>query len=294
MKPFTRHTFGGLLIAVTFAATAASSRNPDWSKPHQPFRLYGNSWYVGTEGLSAVLITSPQGHVLIDGTLQSNAPLIEANIRKLGFRLRDIHAIVNSHAHSDHAGAIAQLARDSGATVYAGAAGARMLASGGDDAADPQRGLAPTYPRVANVSVVADGQAVHVGGLSVTAHYTPGHTPGSTTWTWQSCEGTQCHAMVYADSVTLLSRKGYRFTDDASHPHRVEDIRHGLAAMAALPCDILITPHPDAIDLMDKVARRDQGVRPDPLVDAHACAAYSASGTAKLEARLAEERAGKP
>jgi metallo-beta-lactamase class B len=294
MKPFACHVFGGLLIATAFAVTAASSQNPDWSKPRQPFRLYGNTWYVGTQGLSAVLITSTKGHVLIDGTLASNASQIEAHVRTLGFHVRDIRAILNSHAHSDHAGAIAQLARDSGATVYASAEGAREMQAGGDDPDDPQHGLAPLYPRVSEVRVVTDGQVVHAGGMGIVAHRTPGHTPGSTSWTWRSCEGTSCHAMVYADSVTLMSRKGYRFTDDASHPHRVEDIRHGLATIAALPCDILITPHPDAVDLMDKIARRDRGVQPDPLIDTHACAAYAATGAANLAARLTREKAGNP
>jgi metallo-beta-lactamase class B len=293
MNTSIRFKLGLLMLITSASAAAASGQNPDWSKPHQPFRIDGNSWYVGTEGLSAVLITSPHGHVLIDGTLASNAPLIEANIRKLGFQLRDIHAILNSHAHSDHAGGIAQLARDSGATVYASAAGAKALEAGGKDAEDPQLGLAPFYPRVAHLHVVGDNETIHIGDLAITAHYTPGHTPGSTSWSWQSCDGAACHAMVYADSNTLLSRKGYRFSDDAAHPHRVEDIRHGLATLSALPCDILITPHPDAIDLLERAAARDQGKQPDPLIDPHACAAYAAAGTAKLDARLAEERAGK-
>ncbi|MEY2115234.1 MULTISPECIES: MBL fold metallo-hydrolase [Rhodanobacter] len=114
---------------------------------------------MGTRGLSAVLITSPQGHVLIDGTLEGNAAQIEANIRALGFRLRDVRLILNSHAHSDHAGAIARLARDSGATVAASAAGAKALRLGGGDPDDPQYGMAPRYPAVTPVKVVADGAA---------------------------------------------------------------------------------------------------------------------------------------
>lgn len=294
MKTFIRIVLGVLSIAAAFAAMAASSQNPDWSKPRQPFRIYGNTWYVGTQGLSAVLITSPQGHVLIDGTLESNATQIEANIRTLGFRMQDIRVILNSHAHSDHAGGIAALAKDSGATVYASAAGAKALKLGGADPEDPQYGSAPLYPPLSKVRVVVDGAAVRVAGLNIVAHYTPGHTPGSTSWTWNACEGSRCHSIAYVDSVSAISRDGYRFTDDAAHPHRVEDFRHSLATIAALPCDVLITPHPDASDFMDKVALRERGRRPDPLIDPHACTAYAVNGTALLDARLAQEQKRTP
>lgn len=121
-----------LLIALSAAALCTvRAEEPSWSQPQKPFRIYGNTYYVGTVGLSAVLIASPQGDILIDGTLPRNAPLIEANIRALGFRVRDIRVILNSHAHPDHAGAIAELARASGARVYASAASVRALTTGG-------------------------------------------------------------------------------------------------------------------------------------------------------------------
>ncbi|MEP6897862.1 MAG: subclass B3 metallo-beta-lactamase [Rhodanobacter sp.] len=294
MMTLTRYVFGVFLVAATFAATAAPKQNPDWSRPRQPFRVYGNTWYVGTYGLGAILITSPHGHVLIDGTLESNAPQIEANIRKLGFRVGDIRAILNSHAHSDHAGAIAALSRDSGATVYASAAGARALEVGGADREDPQYGMVPLYPSVSRVRIVADGETVHVADIAIVAHYTPGHTPGSTSWTWNSCAGNRCHSIAYVDSVVPISRTGYRFSDDERHPRRTEDFRHSLAVIAALPCDLLVTPHPDASDFMDKVARRDQGAQPDPLIDPRACVAYAAEGTVRLDARLAREQKNAP
>ncbi len=294
MKILTRVVIGALSIAAACVATAVPNRNPDWSKPRQPFRIYGNTWYVGTQGLSAILITSPRGHVLIDGTLESNAAQIEANIRTLGFCAQDICAILNSHAHSDHAGAIAALSKDSGATVYASTAGAAALKLGGADPEDPQYGSVPTYPPVAMVDTVADGQPVRVGGLAIVAHYTPGHTPGSTSWTWNACEGRRCHSIAYVDSVAAISRDGYRFADDAAHPHRVEDFRRSLATIAALPCDLLITPHPDASGFMDKVALRGQGRQPDPLIDPHACTAYAVNGTVQLDARLAQEQKRTP
>lgn len=270
------------------AASPGAALRATWSQPQAPERIYGNTWYVGSHGLSAILITSPQGHVLIDATLPENAPMIEANIRKLGFHVRDIKRIVLTHAHGDHAGAIAALARDSGAQVLARAAQARALTAGGDDIDDPQHGDAPLFPAVRHVRVIGDNETVHLGSLAIQPHPTPGHTPGSTSWTWTSCEGTQCRAMVYADSLTLLAAGSYRFTDPA-HPERLGDFRRALAMLAALPCDILMTPHPEASDLLKRLAARDAGDR-DALRDPHACKAYAQLGEESMRQRIIEEK----
>lgn len=283
--PLRPLVFLALALAVT-AAQAADDRG--WSKPEQPFRIYGNTWYVGSHGLSAILITSPQGHVLIDATLPENAGMVEANIRKLGFRVRDIKAILNSHAHSDHAGAIAALAAATSAPVHASKASAEELMAGGDYAGDPQNGEAPHYPKVAKVAVVPDGGTVMVGDIVATAHYTPWHTPGATTWTWRSCDGKRCLDMVYADSLTAFTHGAYRYGDPA-HPERVAGFRRSFAVVAALPCDVLITTHPDASGFLDKVAQHRAGKQPDPLFDSHACKALAQTSAAAFEAKLAKE-----
>lgn len=276
-------------MAFLSMAGGAMAMQASWSQPRKPFRIYGNTWYVGSEGLSAILITSPKGHVLIDGTLERNAPMIEANIRALGFRLRDIRVILNSHAHHDHAGAIAALARDSGARVMASIEGARELEAGGDDPADPLYGDVPRYPAVPHVETVRDGGVVRVGSLAVAVHDTPGHTPGNASFTWRSCEGSRCLAMAYVGSLTAIGRPGYRFSE---HPQVVASFRQSFRTVAALPCDILLAPHPDAIDFMGKVAARDRGVKPDPLVDARACQRLAATSRHDFDAVLAKERAG--
>ncbi|MBB6241802.1 subclass B3 metallo-beta-lactamase [Rhodanobacter sp. MP1X3] len=264
-----------------------------WEQPQKSFRIYGNTYYVGSKGLSAILIASPDGEILIDGTLAKNAPMIEANIRALGFKLKDIKLILNSHAHSDHAGGIAAIARDSGAPVAASVKGAKAIMLGGDDPDDPQHGDAPLYPKVDSVRSVADNETVHVGSLAVQAHYTPGHTPGSTTWTWTSCEGKRCLSMVYADSLSLLSADGYRYNDPA-HPERLDAFRQALKTIAALPCDILMVPHQDAIDFLTRAMRRRPGEKTDPLIDPQACKAYAATGQDNLEKRIAKEAAEAP
>ena len=279
-----------LLLCIVMATRlhANSDEHDAWTAPQKPFPIYGNTYYVGTQGLTAILITSPQGDILIDGTLPANAPGIEANIRALGVQLSDIKLILNTHAHIDHAGAIAKLAHDTGADVAALAKGAFALQRGGRDPDDPQYAYGSTYPKVAKVRVVADGETVRVGNLVVQAHATPGHTPGSTTWTWQSCADSRCLSMVYADSLSLLTAGHYRYTDP-THPERLADFRRGLQTLAALPCDILITPHPEASHFMQRIAARQSTPDEDPVVDPHACKAYAAQGEANMREIIARE-----
>ncbi|MBM7130493.1 subclass B3 metallo-beta-lactamase [Dyella mobilis] len=281
-----------MAVAICCAAVAAGvhAYDADWTAPQKPFRIYGNTYYVGSKGLSAILITSPRGNILIDGTLPENAKLIESNIRALGFKVQDIKLILNTHAHVDHAGAIAAIAHDSGAEVAASEEGAKAIMLGGDDPDDPQHGLAPFYPKIAHVRSVTDNETVRVGPLAVQAHYTPGHTPGSTSWTWTSCEERRCLSIAYVDSLSLLSVDGYRYNDPA-HPERLAGFRQTLKTVAALPCDILVTPHPDAVDFLERAAARKAGEERDPLVDNQACKAYAVVGQHNLEQRIAKEAA---
>jgi len=255
--------------------------------------VFGNAYYVGVAGLSSILVTSDAGHVLLDGALPQSAPLIDENIRKIGFRTRDIRVITVSHAHFDHVGGIAAIQRASGAVVAASAAGAKALEQGEPTADDPQFGFgsaAMSFPRVSRVQVVSDGETLTVGTLAITAHLTPGHTPGSTTWTWRSCEGARCLDVVYADSLNAVSAPGFRFSGDATHPSRAEAFRRSIDIVAKLPCDVLLTVHPDFAGLSDKLALRKKGAQPDPFIDASACRAYTGQASRSLERRLSEER----
>jgi metallo-beta-lactamase class B len=283
-------------LGVAFACCAmwslvSAQDRATWNAPQAPFKVFGNVYYVGPHGLSSILIATPHGLVLIDGDLPESAPLIEAHIKALGFRMSDVRWILNSHAHLDHAGGIAELQRDSGAQVLASASGAHAMSLGGADPQDPQFGLVPAYAPVHDVRVVKDGDVVNLGGVDITAHATPGHTPGSTSWTWRSCEGKTCLNIVYADSLTAYTNKTFRYSDD---PQRVEAFHRSIATVAALPCDILLTPHPDQSNFWDRVKRREAGDRPDPLIDTGACKAYADTAEKNLEARLAKEKAAQP
>jgi len=260
-----------------------------WNAPRGPFRLFGNTHYVGTKGLSSLLIATDAGLILLDGALPQSASTIDANIRAAGFRTTDVKLILNSHAHYDHAGGIAALQRYTGATVVASAIGARALERGESSADDPQYGeLAPFAPAT-HVRTVADGEVVRLGGVAVTAHLTPGHTPGGTTWTWRTCEGARCLNMVYADSLTPVSAASFRFTGDATHPSIVQSFRRTLKTVEQLPCDIIVSTHPDATDVDGRLQKREQG-HADALIDPQGCRVYAAQAAARLDQRIADEQ----
>ena len=263
----------------------------DWNQPREPFKVYGNTYYVGVGGLSSVLIVSDAGLILVDGALPQSVPLIDAGIRTLGFRTEDIKLILNGHTHYDHAGGLSALQRFTGARVMTGTAGVRALEQGKPTPDDPQVAFSDNgFPPVANVHGVADGDVLRVGNVTVTAHATPGHTPGGTTWTWRSCEGARCLDVVYADSVSAVSAPGFRFTGDATHSSIVDSFRRSITRIAELPCDIMIGAHPFVGDLDGKLKRSaEQPGGPNPFIDAGACRALAAGAMKGLDDRIAEE-----
>lgn len=277
-------TIVGLLSSLSGHAAPADKPPPHWVQPQAPVKLFGNTFYVGTRGLSAVLVTSAQGHVLIDTGLPQSADAIAANIRALGFKLQDIKWILNSHAHSDHAGGIAALQRMTGASVASSAYGAHTMQAGRATERDPQYTLADTIPKVAAVEVFADRQSLSLGNITLTMHYTPGHTPGGTSWTWRACEQSQCLDFVYADSLTAVSDATFKYSGDDRYPNALEDFRNTLARVASLKCDVLITPHPEASDLWTRIDR-------SALTDPDACRRYADHAAEKLEQRLRNEAA---
>lgn len=299
-------TIGLLSITLGFAhaiardATAQASdsvytaaecpRCATWNTPTAGVRLFGNAYFVGTRGLSAVLITSNAGHVLIDAGLPDTPPLIAKNIRALGFRVEDIKLIVSSHTHYDHVGGLAWMQRASGATVAASPPAAKALRSGNGPPDDPQFAIALRFAPVSNVRVIADNDTLRVGSTVITAHFTPGHTPGGTSWSWRSCEGTDCRDFVYADSQTPVSADGFLFT--TSTTSGVRQFEQGQAVLERLSCDILVTPHPEASRLWERLEARNRG-ETDALRDGEACRRYAANGRKALADRVARENAAK-
>lgn len=254
-----------------------------WSDPAPPVRIFANVYDVGTCGIVVLLIASPEGHILLDGATAEAAPLIAANIEALGFRLEDVEWIGTSHEHFDHVGGVAELQRLTGAKVAASAAAKRQLETGILDPRDPQAGMHEPFAAVRVDRVLRDGEALRVGPLELTLHATPGHALGSTSWSWRSCEGEVCHRVAFADSVSAVSSDDYRFSD---HPDYVAMFRRGVDAVEAIGCDLVITPHPGASTLYERLAGDA------PLADPNACRNYAQFGRDNLEARLAREAAG--
>jgi metallo-beta-lactamase class B len=262
----------------------------EWNEPQRPFRVHGNTWYVGTRGLSAILITSPDGHVLLDAGLPESAPLIAASIRALGFALEDVKLLLNSHAHFDHAGGLAALQQATGAEVALHPWSAKVLRMGTSLPDDPQFGLYLPFPGVRASRALSDREVVHLGSLALTAHFTGGHTPGGTTWSWKSCDEGRCWDMVYADSQTPIGDDRFRFSGSTRYPAVIADFERGHTRLERMPCDVLLTPHPGFAEIFARLARREGG-EPDAFRDAGACRAYATWARQRLAQRLDSERA---
>jgi len=268
-----------------WATVCEGAKDPDsWNKPAPPVRIHANTYLVGTCGISSILIVGDQGDILIDGGTEQGADVIADNIRALGFRVQDVKFILHSHEHFDHVGGIAKLQRLSGATLVASAPAAKVFETGAASADDPQAGINKPFPPATVGRVIGDNGEVRLGNLMLTAMATPGHTPGALSWRWVSCDGGVCRTIVYADSLTPVSRDDYRFSD---HPATVAAFRASIAKVAASPCEILLTPHPSASHMRERLALGR------PLFDPDACKAYAAQLTANLDQRLAKEAAAK-
>lgn len=265
-----------------------------WNKPQVPFKVFGNTWYVGTHGLASILVVTDAGLILIDGALSQSANRIAANIRQAGFDPADIKYILNSHAHYDHAGSIAALQRFSGAQVVASVGSQKVLQSGELAADDPQYDFgveANRFPAAQNVELIRDQETLTLGNTTLTAHYTPGHTPGGTSWTWQSCEASRCLSMVYADSLSPVSADGFRFSDPDTSPNNAEQISNSVNRIRHFPCDVLLAPHPFLIRMEEKLALRGEDPESNPFIEPGACAAYADHFDQWLARRVAEETA---
>jgi metallo-beta-lactamase class B len=279
-------TMGG---AAAKDLTRTCAQCVEWNKPQKPFRIFGNTFYVGTHGLASILITSRGGHVLIDGALPESAKQIASNIRSLGFRVDDVKVIVNTHAHFDHAGGIAELQRLTGARVLASEWSAKVMSKGGVGRGDPQNGSLSPIAAIRNVHTLLDGEAIALGDISLAAHSTPGHTPGGTSWTWKSCENNVCHEMVYADSLSPVSAPGFKFMDSHEYPQALTDFEKSFAFLESTPCEILLTPHPEVSALWDRLEMRENGGGTEAIMSPGACRKLAEQGRGRLRDRVDSE-----
>ncbi|NUT00431.1 MAG: subclass B3 metallo-beta-lactamase [Sphingomonas sp.] len=261
---------------------AVCKENDDWDKAAPPVRIHANVYLVGTCGIASILITGNEGHILIDSGTEAGADLVLRNIRELGFRPGDVRILLHSHEHIDHVGGIGRLQQLTGAQLYASPAAAKVFDTGTAGVGDPQAGMQKPFSSARVDRVLQDGDVVRLGDLYLTAIATPGHTPGALSWHWGSCDGGNCRRIVYADSLTPVSRDDYRFSD---HPAYLAAFRASIGKIRRVDCEILLTPHPSASNLIARMAGRA------PLIDEAACRNYADALDKKLDERLAKERA---
>src|SRR5688572_30043595 len=243
----------GATIALLLPALAAAQADPvsrSWNQPVAPARLIGNIYYVGASGVTAFLITSDSGHILIDGGFAETAPQILANIRRLGFTPRDVRVLLNSHAHYDHAGGLAMLKDSTRARLFISRGDVELVEAGGRR--DFRFGNSLTFPRVKVDSVLPDRHTFRFGNTVLTAHSTPGHTRGCTSYSMAVPEAGQTLHAIFFCSLSLLD---YRLVHKPSYAGIKEDFEKSFARLRSLRCDVFFAPHAHMFALNQKRAR---------------------------------------
>ncbi|HEX2853988.1 MAG TPA: subclass B3 metallo-beta-lactamase [Opitutaceae bacterium] len=236
-----------------------------WKEPVPPRHLIANLYYVGAIGVSAYLITTPDGHVLLDTGFDDTVPLIEKSVRELGFKPTDIKIILSSHAHIDHVGGHARMKRLTGARIYASAEDARTLESGGAEDFIPLPRETILYSPAKVDQVIADGEKVALGGVTLTANLTPGHTRGATTWTMDAVENGKTYRVVFFSSASINT--GTKLIDNPNYPKLVQDFTATFAKLKAMRCDIFFAPHGGQFAMAEKFARQTADPTTNPFID---------------------------
>jgi metallo-beta-lactamase class B len=280
--------FGAVALgAAAFSLPAAAL--PHDNDPVAPFKIGEGLYYVGASDITSFLFVSKAGMILLDGGYETTAPQILANIRTLGFDPRQVKVLISSHGHLDHAGGFAQLKRETGATLYSSAADGALMARGGKG--DFGLGDAAAYPPVTPDRTVVDGQKVSLGGWTLTAHLTPGHTRGCTTWTFPVSVAGKLRQGLALCSTTILPM--YRL-DKAheSYPGIAADFERSYATWRSLPCEVFLASHGKFFGMEAKRAALLAG-KADAFVDPAGCKAWFAANYADFHATLTRQQAAR-
>jgi len=277
-----------LLVSFAIAATFAQQQPPaEWTEPFPAFKIAGNLYYVGSKGLANYLIATPQGHILINSDLEANVPLIKDSIEKLGFKFTDVKVLLISHAHWDHDAGSAAIKRLTGAKYMVMDADVPVVESGGKQDFNYGKDASTLYPVAKVDRVLHDGERVTLGGTTLVAHLTPGHTKGCTTWTMTVGEGGKRYNVVIVGSPNV--NPGYKLVGNTAYPQIANDYERGFQVLKSLPCDIFLGAHGAYYDLEAKYARlKSAGVA--AFVDPAGYAAYVSDRERAFRAELAKQK----
>jgi metallo-beta-lactamase class B len=249
---------------ILFACTLPAQNSADWTTPFPPHHIIANVYYVGSKGLASYLITTPQGHILINGSMDANVPLIRESVAKLGFRFTDVKILLISHAHFDHCAGSARLKDLTGAQYMVMDGDVPVVESGGK--ADFQYGQSADslYKPVKVDRILHDADQVKLGDTILVAHKTPGHTKGCTTWTMKVIDAGKPYNVVIVGSPNV--NPGYKLVNNAAYPQITEDYEQMFRVLKFLPCDVFLGAHGDYYNMEEKFARLKQGAA-NPFID---------------------------
>lgn len=256
------------------------------NQPVKPYRVIANIYYVGASDVSSFLITTPDGHILLDSGFIETVPQIKQNLAQLGFRLEDIKILLNSHAHYDHAGGFAELKRLTGAKLMTSEGDIPLLAAGGKG--DPNFGDRFSFEPVKPDRVLRDGDKVELGGVTMVARMTPGHTKGCTSWTMKIKDGERQYDVVFVGST---SAPGYKLVNNAGYPGIVADYEKTFRLLKSLPCDVFLAAHGQFYNMLEKAKLAEQGKTPNPFIDPEGYRRYLDASEKSFRKLLASQSA---
>ena len=275
-----------LLLTLLFVGSAFSQDNPEWTTPHTPFRIVGNVFYVGSKDLASYLITTPQGHILINSNLTTSVPQIEKSVEALGFHFKDVKILLISHGHWDHAAGSADLVRLTGAKYMVMDADVPLIESGGRTDFQYGSEAGSHFPPATVNRVLHDGDEVRLGGVGLVAHKTPGHTKGCTTWTMTVADGGKSYHVVIVGSPNV--NPGYKLVKNAAYPGIAQDYELTFRTLKALPCDVFLGAHGGYFGMEAKYQRMKEGGA-NPFVDPEGYQSYVAEREETFRKELAKQ-----
>lgn len=278
-----------ILLLPTVGVAQASETFRSWNVPVKPYRVIGNIYYVGANEITSFLITTPQGHILIDSGFQETVPIIRDSVRKLGFRFEDIKILLNTQAHIDHAGGLSLTKQLTGARLMASEQDAALIANGGKG--DFRFGDELSYQPATTERIIRDGDRVTLGGVTLTAHLTPGHTKGCTTWTMTVKEGKRKWNVVFVGSTTI--NEGVRLLDNPAYPNIADDYARTFRTLKALDCDVFLASHASFYSMAEKMRRMERGAKTNPFIDPKGYRAFLAETEATYLKQLRQEQEAK-